>query len=185
MFRFGSLRRGQTVPAARTTARPNPQGILPAGSKQTLNRLSMFCVLYKRKTAQISRKSMRERHPHTLIHKTTYIYYYIVNSLTFFQTFCVNHHYTKGVNCKREHFNRTNTKGFFGRCFCFCVGAHFFRNFCLGLPPVSSTEDSTASSWIRCCKASLRSRGDSLRVFCVIVLRLTQAPSASSRIFCT
>ena len=185
MFRCGRLRRRQTVPAARRTARPNPQGILPAGSKQALNRLSMFCVLYKRKTAQISPKSMRERNPPTFIHKTTYIYYYIVNSLTFSLTFCVDHHYTKRVKCKSEHFNRTNRKAFFAGWFCFCVGAHFFRNFCLGLPPVSSTEDSTASSWIRCCKASLRSRGDSLRVFCVMVLRLTQAPSASSRIFCT
>jgi len=129
MFPLGSLRRRQTVPTARRTARPNPQWILPAGSTQALNRLSTFCVLYKRKTAQISQKSMRERHPHTFIHKTTSIYYYIVNLLTFSLTFCVDHYCTKGVKCKSEHFNRTSTKGFFAGRFCFCVGAHFFRNF--------------------------------------------------------
>ena len=115
----------------------------PAAPETTLECLR---ALYKQEMAQISQKQQQNRNPHTLIHLTTTITIYLVFSLLFTQTFRVFDQTTEPVICKCAVFARQTTKGFCASLFLLCCQLFFLRNFCLGLPPVSSITASTASS---------------------------------------
>jgi hypothetical protein len=108
--------------------------------------LECLRALYKQEMAQISQKQQQNRNPPTLIHLTTTITIYLVFSLLFTQTFRVFDPTTEPVICKCAVFARQTTKGFCARLFLLCCQLFFLRNFCLGLPPVSSMTASTASS---------------------------------------